>query len=257
MLNTKVKKYLWIGILAITLALCIIPVYQAQRLSKNFLVQASNLTALMNGVYDGDMTFAQLKQMGDFGLGTFDMLDGELVVLDGSFYQIKADGVVYPVSLDMKTPFAAVTFFRPEREFYSNVNLNYEQIKQAIDKKLLSTNLPYAIRIYGEFTYLKFRSVPKQTPPYQPFKKVLENQVNFEKRNIKGTLVGFRMPSYTKGINQEGYHFHFISDDTKVGGHLMDGEFQNINVEIQILRDIQMMLPSLQAFNQANLQDSK
>lgn len=63
------------------------------------------------------------------------------------------------------------------------------------------------------------------------------------------------MPSYIKEINVEGYHFHFISDDAKVGGHLVDGAFENINAEIQTLRDVQMVLPNNQGFNQANLQN--
>jgi acetolactate decarboxylase len=250
----KLKKYWWISILIITLLLSIKPVYTMQSKPRNILTQASNLTALMSGVYDGDMTFAQLKRLGNFGLGTLDSLDGELVGLDGKFYQVKADGIVYPVTPNMKTPFAAVTFFTKEQMLNLNGTVNYEQMRQSLDKKLLSFNLPYAIRIRSKFPYLKFRSVPKQTPPYKPLEQVLKNQIIFEKRNITGTLVGFRMPSYTKGINVEGYHFHFISDDRKTGGHLIDGEFQKINAEIQILRDVQMMLPSNQAFNQANLQ---
>jgi acetolactate decarboxylase len=232
----KLKKYWWISILVITLLLSIKPAYTKVSLSINALTQASNLTALMNGVYDGDMTFAQLKQRGDFGLGTLDMLDGELVALDGKFYQVKADGIVYPVAPNMKTPFAAVTFFKREQLFHLNGTLNYKLFRQVLDEKLLSLNLPYAIRIRSKFLYLKFRSVPKQNPPYQPLEQAIKNQVIFEKSNITGTLVGFRMPSYL------------------TGGHLLDGEFQNINAEIQTLQDVQMVLPRNQAFNQANLQ---
>ncbi len=250
----KLKNYFWIVIFTIALLLSIQLVYSKANPSRNALIQASNFTALKNGVYDGDMTFAQLKQQGNFGLGTLDQLDGEMVGLDGKFYQVKANGIVYPIAPDMKTPFAAVTFFTTEKSLHFNETINYQLLKQALDKKLLSLNLPYAIRIRGKFPYLKFRSVPKQTLPYPALEQAIKNQVIFEKRNLTGTLVGFRMPSYTKEINVEGYHFHFISDDRLTAGHLIDGEFQNFNAEIQTLRDVQMMLPSNQAFNQANLQ---
>ena len=77
------------------------------------LFQTSTIDALLDGNYDGDISFAELEANGDFGLGTFDALDGEMVALDGNYYQIRADGRAYPVDGQMKTPFAVVTFFEP------------------------------------------------------------------------------------------------------------------------------------------------
>jgi len=65
--------------------------------------QVSTIKALLAGVYDGEVTFGQLKQQGDLGLGTLNGLDGEMVAVDGRFYQIKTDGVAYPVSDQTKT----------------------------------------------------------------------------------------------------------------------------------------------------------
>src|SRR3712207_8423939 len=55
------------------------------------LFQTSTIEALLDGNYEGDVTFAELEDRGDFGLGTFDALDGEMIALDGDFYQVRAD----------------------------------------------------------------------------------------------------------------------------------------------------------------------
>jgi acetolactate decarboxylase len=47
--------------------------------------QTSTIAALLDGAYDGDVTFAELAERGDFGLGTLDGCDGEMIALDGSF----------------------------------------------------------------------------------------------------------------------------------------------------------------------------
>ncbi len=133
--------------------------------------------------------------------------------------------------------------------------MNYQQLQQQINKKLPSANLPYAIRLKGNFPYLKVRSVPKQTPPYQPLKDVVsQQQIVFELRNVRGTLVGFRLPQYLKDVNVAGYHFHFLADDLKAGGHLLEGVFINPVAEVETLRDWQMKLPNHTAFEQASLQ---
>src|SRR5436190_10893345 len=77
------------------------------------LFQYSTINALLTGVYDGDMTFGELRRYGDFGLGTFNALDGEMIALDGRYYQVTADGAVQPVRDDMRTPFAVVAHFHP------------------------------------------------------------------------------------------------------------------------------------------------
>lgn len=79
------------------------------------LFQVSTIDALMQGVFDGFYSFNDLMARGDFGIGTFDALDGEMVALDGEYYQVRADGVAYPVQGDMTAPFAAVTRFEADQ----------------------------------------------------------------------------------------------------------------------------------------------
>jgi len=98
-----------------------------QQMNKDLLFQTSTIDALLEGVYDGDITFGELKKYGDFGLGTFNGLDGEMLELDGRAYQIKTDGVAYAVNDSMKTPFAVVTFFEPDETIFLNRTMNQTQ----------------------------------------------------------------------------------------------------------------------------------
>lgn len=201
--------------------------------SRPTLVQYSTINALLAGVYDGDMTFGELRRHGDFGLGTFNALDGEMIALDGRYYQITADGAVKPVTDNMQTPFAAVTPFHATL-FMTSVNaLNFTELEQALDRFLPSTNAFYAIKITGNFPLVKARSVPRQAPPYAPLIEAAKHQTVFEFRNVTGTLVGFRTPDVARGLNVTGYHFHFLTADRRAGGHVLDCELSNGKVEIQ------------------------
>jgi acetolactate decarboxylase len=251
----KLKRHLWSAVLLVAIVVSVLPAYSQQVLQPQRVVQISTLGALNIGVYEGSATLAQLKQYGDFGLGTIEGLDGEMVGLNGKFYQVKSDGFAYPVAEDAKTPFSTVTFFHKKRSLHLNGQMNYQQLQQQLDARLPTQNLPYAIRIQGIFPYLKVRSVPKQSLPYPPLSDVVSRQAAiFDLRNVRGTLVGFRMPQYLKSVNVAGYHFHLITSDRSSGGHLLDGEFLHPTVGMETLRDWQMMLPDNTAFKQASLE---
>ena len=254
----KIKRYFWITIVTITaLLVAILPGKTQQSTSSNTLFQTSTISALAVGVFDGNTNFKQLKKSGNFGLGTVNSLDGEMIGLDGKFYQIRADGVASLIPDSMTSPFASVTFFKPQTLINLEGQINYQQLQQSLDQRLPSKNYPYAIRIQGNFPYLKFRSLPKQTPPYRPLAEALKEQSIFELRNVNGTLVGFRTPKYMQGVNVNGYHFHFITANRKTGGHLLDGQFQNAKVELDTLSKVEINLPKTAEFDQADLGDSK
>ena len=250
----QLKRYLWIAAFLIVLTISALPANSRERLQTGQGFQLSTIGALNAGVYEGAATTAEIKKNGNFGLGTFEGLDGEMVVLDGRVYQVKSDGLAYSPADEVKTSFFAVTFFRKERSFLLSGQSTYQDLQQQINHQLPSQNLPYAIRIQGNFPYLKVRSELKQTPPYHPLKDVLATQQQiFELRNVQGTLVGFRLPQYFKDVNVAGYHFHFITDDRKQGGHLLDGQFLNPVVDVETLKNWQIMLPNNSAFDQASL----
>jgi len=186
------------------------------------IFQRSTIDALLAGRYDDTYTFGSLKQMGDFGIGTFNSIDGEMLALDGVFYQCRTDGKTYPVADEGQTPFATVKFFQTEEQFNLTQPFGYDDLKRHLDEILPSQNHLYAIKIYCNLDSILFRSVPKQQPPYEALATVIADEVKFSHQNIHGTLVGFRFPPYLQGVNVPGYHFHFISEDRKVGGHVLD-----------------------------------
>jgi acetolactate decarboxylase len=213
-------------------------------IGSDVLFQVSTIDALLQGVYDGVLTIGELKTHGDFGIGTIDGLEGEMLALDGNYYQIKTDGIAYPVSEGLTTPFATVTYFEADKNFLLEEPMNLTEFEQYLDLHLPAENLFYAVKIDGNFTYLKARSVPKQEKPYPLLSDVVSNQTIFEFENVSGTLVGFRTPEYVKGVNVPGYHLHFITADRNSGGHVLDFELEDGNISLDTTNAFFMELPT-------------
>jgi acetolactate decarboxylase len=211
--------------------------------------------AFVNRVFDGDLSVRQLQSKGDIGLGSFDLLDGEMVMLDGITYRIREDGVVSVGDKEDQIVYADATFFRKENEFTTNEELNYENLRKVLNSRIPSPNNFYAFKITGEFDNIKLGGLHKQT---QPFTKGLDylipNRPVFEGKKIKGTMVGFYCPPFIGDINTAGYHFHFISDDKKLGGHIMEiGATSFLNVAMQKLVNYEFRLPQSQDFEKVQL----
>ena len=220
---------------------------------QDILFQRATIHSLLEGVYDGDLTLKELRSHGNFGIGTYNALDGEMIFLNNVFYRIKSNGKAYQPSLEEQTPFASVTFFSPNSSFVLALPLKYAELKTHIDSMLPSTNLPYAIKITGSFDYVKTRSVPAQVKPYQPLLEIVKTQPVFEHKNIKGTLVGFRLPEDFKGLNVTGFHLHFIDNKYSYGGHLLECSIKKVKIEIDETPDVFLSLPTDTAFLSSNL----
>ena len=216
---------------------------QAQKPSPETIFQVSTLDSLMAGNFDGVTTFGRLKRLGDFGLGTFDQLNGEMIELDGKVYQVTADGRANMVKPSAKTPFADVTCFEADQVEPLNESLNYAQLCAYLDGKLPNKDGYYAIKITGLFRRLKTRSEHKQEKPYRTLSEALANQVIFEYEQIQGAMVGFRTPETVRGISTTGYHFHFISADKSRGGHVLDGETGAVQIAVDFSDGLQVLPP--------------
>ncbi len=208
------------------------------------LVQVSTIDALMMGSYDGVMSLGTLGKYGDFGIGTFASLDGEMIETDGVFFQVRADGKAYQMSGSVQTPFACVTFFDTDREERLPQGLDYSQLQQYLDQKLPTVNIFYAIKIDGTFSYVKTRSVPPQVKPYPPLAEVTKNQSVFEFHNVEGTIIGFRCPPYVTGVNVPGYHLHFITKNKDAGGHVLELTVRDATAFVDDTSAFMMLLPS-------------
>lgn len=221
--------------------------------SHETLFQVSTINALMEGVYEGSVTVAELRKRGNFGIGTVNGLDGELIMLDGQCYQVKDDGSVSIVEDEVMTPFAVVTSFKSNQKVDVLNIESYDHLKQVIDVMIPSDNIFYAIKVEGNFNYVKTRSVPRQYRPYPRLAEALENQTLFEFKDVGGTLVGFWFPEYIKDINDPGYHLHFLNSSESGGGHLLDCKIRNATITIDSTLSFFMVLPGSNAFYSADL----
>ncbi|MGA7578591.1 MAG: acetolactate decarboxylase [Desulfobaccales bacterium] len=249
----KIRRSTLIYALLIWLLTCV----AGQAADRKVLFQTSTIQALMNGVYDSGYSFANLERHGDFGVGTFQTLDGEMVAVDGRFYQVKTDGAAYPVAPTQKTPFSEVTFFRADKTLNLTEPLDLKQLEQYLTDHLPSRNFPYAIKVTGNFSLIRTRSVPSQARPYPPLAAVVKSQEVFEFREVDGVIVGFYHPNYMAGINVAGYHLHFLTRDRRAGGHLLDCRIKEARVELERMDEVYLRLPGNAAFCQTDLSGDK
>ncbi|MGA9085546.1 MAG: acetolactate decarboxylase [Methanoregula sp.] len=219
------------------------------------LYQVSTISALMQGVYDGTVTVAELKKHGDFGIGTFDRLDGEMIVLDGQVWQAKADGTVVPAADDQTTPFATVTCFSPDiRQATPDHAMNLSEFATAMAAQLPSQNMIYAVEIHGTFPSVTVRAIPGQEKPYPNMTVAAAGEKVHTYANVTGTVVGFYTPVFIQDLNTVGYHLHFLSDDHTMGGHILDMTVPaNSSVEYDITPYYTVALPTSGAFTGTNL----
>ncbi|PKG32742.1 acetolactate decarboxylase [Methanoregula sp.] len=218
------------------------------------LYQVSTIDALMLGVYDGITPIRDLKSRGDFGIGTFDALDGEMIVLDGIVYQVKADGRILSVPDNLTTPFATVTHFEADRNITTKAPMNLSVFTTSMEEQLPTGNMIYAVRMHGTFPFMKVRSVPAQQEPYQVLSEAVKNQSVYTFSGTTGTVVGFYTPIFFKGVNVPGFHLHYLSDDRTTGGHILDFTLPaGTLVEYDITPGFTMALPTSGDFTGADL----
>jgi acetolactate decarboxylase len=211
-------------------------------LGRSRIYLCAPVNALVEGIYKENIPLAEIKKHGDFGLGTFDDLDGEMVMLDGHIYQIASDGRVAVIDDSALTPFACVTFYKPLSHDEIEGEMSYDAFLEWLYGLLPSPNLFYAIRIKGVFAHVKARSVPKQDS-YRPLVEVAKEQATFDFYDVKGTLAGFFTPSFMSSLNVPGLHLHFLSADLRKGGHLLECVPRKARVGIQILSTLELSLP--------------
>ncbi|MCC8433450.1 acetolactate decarboxylase [Brevibacillus sp. M2.1A] len=229
------------------------PAVAANPAPKNVLFQYSTINALMLGQFEGDLTLKDLKLRGDMGLGTINDLDGEMIQMGTKFYQIDSTGKLSELPESVKTPFAVTTHFEPkEKTTLTNVQ-DYNQLTKMLEEKFENKNVFYAVKLTGTFKMVKARTVPKQTRPYPQLTEVTKKQSEFEFKNVKGTLIGFYTPNYAAALNVPGFHLHFITEDKTGGGHVLNLQFDNANLEISPIHEFDVQLPHTDDFAHSDL----
>jgi acetolactate decarboxylase len=216
----------------------------------NTLFTAGYAHAFIGGLYNGYYPYHKLKQHGDFGLGAPDKLDGELLVLNGKIYQTQHTGKTFEVNNKALTPYAVVNFFKPEKTIKLSRAIDRVSLYKYLDSVLQNSNGMHAIHIQGKFSTIKTRAFPPvASKPYRPLADMLNLQQFFSYAAINGDLVGYKLPEYMDGANITGYHFHFLSQDKKSGGHIIDFTAENLIIEIDYLNSFTVDIPQTAEFN--------
>lgn len=235
---------------------CLLPALAIHARAGERLYQYSTIDALLAGLYDGNLTIRELGHQGEFGLGTLNGLDGELVVLDGVAYHVTAGGKAAVAPDSAKVPFATVSSFDEDAILPLQGIVSLKALNEAVLAGLPSKNNFYAIRVDGRFNFVKARAIPKQNPPYAPLAEVVKNQVVVQFSG-EGTLVGYYSPVFVKGVNVPGFHWHFLTKDRSGGGHVLDCSFEPTTARLDGLRSFTVQLPDSEEFDELDLSGDK
>lgn len=217
----------------------------------------SVLKALDNGVLEGTMKVSELREHGDLGLGTFNFMDGEMIVIDHVVYRIAQDGRVLEAGDEIQIPYSVVSFYTSDDTLQMNGKIDYTSLKAFAEERLPSKNQFYAFRIYGLFDYIRCGGANAQEKPYdKSLTEMLSSRPVYEKDNVRGTLVGFWCPPYVGDINTSGFHLHFLADDHTIGGHLMDFSAGSLEIGYDVKSKYEIVLPETDLFRKAFFRDA-
>jgi len=225
---------------------------QALGVEHHTVFQVSTSAALVKGVYQGCVTVGALKKHGDFGLGTFDALDGEGLMLEGHVYQARGDGSVIEAMDSATAPFWVSAEFEADRIATLGHVDGWEDLCSQVDRHRMSQNLFAAIRIDGTFDEIHYR-VACRSAPGTDLVTATSHQAEFTLKNLRGTLLGFWSPAYARTFNIPGYHLHLLSDDRKHGGHVLGLRARDLRLGIMDANNLVMALPESPQFLQADL----
>lgn len=258
----RLRTTLLVAALAITIlsAASFIPTPEDDRTDKrpNHLFTVGVGAGLIGGLYDGSYPYGLLKQHGNFGLGAPDKLDGELVVFQGKIYQTQHTGKTFVVDDRQLTPFAMVHFFQRDSKITVGNAMDKGSLLHYLDSVLTNVNGLYAIHISGKFSYIKTRAFPPvKAHEHTPLASMLNLQQFFEFNNVKGDLIGYRLPSFMDNTNISGYHFHFLSAQKDAGGHIIDVKADSLTIEIDKLDSYTIHVPSTNDFEQFDFKKNR
>lgn len=218
----------------------------------SILYQYSHFWAVNKGCYDGDLSIAELKAHGNLGLGTFNALNGELVVIDNVFYHC-ANGKARIANDDEKLPWAAVTKFSIENSFKADDIHTLKALENSIVAQFDSANYPVALSIEAHVKNIALGSVPKQTKPYQPIAEIIDSSILINTGELKVNMVGFYAPGFMYPIKSQGIHLHFVDGQRKVGGHVLDVQLMSAKISYQRLHAAQIIFPQHDDYKQLDL----
>ncbi len=254
------KKILFIAIVVVCLLAISAAIVGNGLLAKDDAIhQVSLMQSFMHGEYDGVITVGELKSYGDTGLGTFEGVNGEMIVLDGVVYQASADGSINIMEDNETVPFSTVTPFDEDEKIPEISATSFEDLTAKLDKEIAKygTNNMYVAKIQGNFSNITVRSVEKQNKPYKEFTEVAKvDQKVFNYTNQSGTIVAVYFPEYMSELNMHGWHLHFLNDAKDKGGHVLALKMENGSGEMDTIQEFDMVLPHTDSFVKMNFSEN-
>ena len=217
------------------------------------MFQVSTLQALALGYSRAVITVGELMKHGDIGLGTFEDVNGEMIVIDGHCYRADEKGDVSEADGEIGVPFSSVTFFKADRSCELGSIGSIEKLGELLDLRIeeqFGLNSMHIVRIDGSFKRVSARSESGYRAHHVTLKDALsETQKDFRFDNVNGTLVCVYYPDYMDGINASGWHLHFISENRKLGGHVFDLSLEKGTAYFDTITNIELTLPHGPAFD--------
>lgn len=250
------KRNILIPIILVISLLFITGCQTTDNKNKDVLYQVDLLQSLTLGQYDGVISVEEFQKHGDIGIGTFEGVNGEMIVLDGKVYQALSDGSVVEASAKETIPFATVTFMENDIEKKDFAASDMADLKNKLDAivKENGINHFYMVRIDGKCDEIKVRSELKQEKPYKPLDEALAtDQREFTFNNSEGTIVGLYCPPYMDKLNTAGWHFHYITKDRKQGGHMLDVKNYTGTLSMDKTSEFDMYCPENEIFDKLDL----
>ena len=216
------------------------------------MYQVSLLDALKEGDYYGSVTVGELKQHWDTGLGTFDTLNGEMIMYQGTVYQVLYDGTVRVADDSTTVPFANTAYMETD---FSESGVSADTYQSLVDQMSQTVsehgkNSMYVAVIEGTFDTLTIRSEKAQSEPYQPLDEVLKHdQKEWHPESVSGVIVALYFPEYAGSFNSAGWHLHFISEDRTQGGHVLDQlSVSDCRITYNKVTSLEVVMPSGEFF---------
>ncbi len=228
------------------------PVAEGVAPEKDTIYQLHELAYLTQQLgYEGEMTGVELKHFGDFGVGAPYLL-GELNVLDDEVYQALYDGMLIETDLTQTVPFAQLTHFKTDFSHQLGAAVDIADFESQLDRLIepYGKDVFYAVKIHGQFPMMLCRSVYFQKKPFKSMERIMaEDQIKTTWHDVSGTLISIYGPDFMHPVSPTGWHFHFISDDKKLGGHVLGLQVASATAEFDRVSRFVLMLPSFEENN--------
>lgn len=186
-----------------------------------WVAQIGTFDYLVQPDYDGLAPVRDGVRGATIGLGTFDRLDGELIMVGGEVYRVGIDGIPRVVSTSRTTPWVEAVRFTPQASMRVPAGTECSALSPLIDDLAGTSGGMVAARLIGTFDVLTARSVPAQSKPYLPLAEVVATQTVFPLTDVSATLVGFRTGPDLMGVGAPGLHLHGLTKARDAGGHIL------------------------------------